>query len=261
MKIATFNANSIRSRLPIILDWINKNAPDALCVQETKAQDHDFPDAEIRQAGLHVVFKGEKSYNGVAIISPHAVKDAVFGFDDDGPSDETRLVAATIQGVHILNAYVPQGRALDHPMWPYKLQWFKRLRAYLDRHFKATQGVVWTGDLNVAHLPLDVNHPENKARHVCYHADVRQAFSDCLAWGFTDVFREKHPDERLYSFFDYRVKNALENNVGWRIDYILATPALAACCTDAYIDLAPRRMEKPSDHTFLVAEFDRRAAP
>jgi len=257
MKIATFNANSIRSRLPIVLSWMEAHKPDVLCIQETKAQDHDFPMQAITDAGYNVAFKGQKSYNGVAIISPHPIEEVAFGFDDDGPSDEARLMAATIQQVRILNTYVPQGRDLDNEMFPYKLQWFERLQAYFNRHFKKTDDVIWTGDLNVAHLPLDVNHPERKAKHVCYHSDVREAFSACLSWGFLDVFREKHPEERLYSFFDYRVKNAIEKELGWRIDYILATEPLAKRCTEATIDLEPRRREKPSDHTFLVAEFSK----
>ena len=256
MLVATFNVNSIRSRLQIVLDWLTETQVDVLCVQETKAQDQDFPELDIREAGYHVCYRGEKSYNGVAIISREPLTDIQAGFDDDGPADATRFISGCFNGVRIVNTYVPQGRALEHEMYAYKLQWLARLKAWFEQHCSPDQPVLWCGDLNVAREELDVANAKNKKQHVCFHESVRSAFEDVVGWGFQDVFRQHHPAEELYSFFDYRVKNALDRNIGWRIDYILATGMLAATCSEAYIDTEPRRKEKPSDHTPLVARFE-----
>ncbi|MBN1269947.1 MAG: exodeoxyribonuclease III [Kiritimatiellae bacterium] len=255
MKIATFNANSIRSRLPIILDWLAREQPDVLCVQETKVQDHDFPQQPFRDAGYRVVFRGEKSYNGVAIVSRREPEEVVFGLDDGGPRDETRLARAAIGPVTIVNTYVPQGREVGHPMFAYKLEWFRRLRRYLDKSFSEKDLLLWAGDLNVAAEPADVHNPDQQGNHVCFHADARAAFADCRAWGFVDVFRKHHPEPNQYSFFDYRMPRSLDRNLGWRLDYLLASEPLAAQSVDCRIDLEPRRLPKPSDHTFVVAEF------
>jgi exodeoxyribonuclease III len=179
-----------------------------------------------------------------------------FGLDDGGPADPTRLVHATVGGVHIVNTYVPQGREIDHAMYQYKQAWFQRLRRYFDRHFTNQTPLVWMGDLNVAPTPLDVHNPDQQANHVCYHADVRRAYLETVGWGFEDVFRRHHPEPGQFSFFDYRTPNAAKRKMGWRIDHILATPPLARRCTKAWIDVEPRLQEKASDHTFVVAEFE-----
>jgi exodeoxyribonuclease III len=256
MKIATFNANSIRSRIDAVTAWLAAHAPDVLCIQETKTADETFPREALEATGYHVVFKGEKAYNGVALISKAPPADVSFGIDDGGRADETRLVAATIGGVRIVNTYVPQGREIDHAMYKYKLEWFARLRAYFARHYTTKTKLVWLGDLNVAPEAMDIHNAEQQENHVCYHIDVRKAFADAVAWGFVDVFRKHHPEPQQYTFFDYRTPNAAKRKMGWRIDHILATPTLAAKSKDAFIDLAPRLQAKPSDHTFLAAEFD-----
>jgi len=255
-RAATFNANSIRSRLEIVLAWLEKWKPDILCIQETKCQDHDFPREAVESAGWHVAFRGEKSYNGVAIISRRPLEAVRFGLDDGGPADETRLICAQAGGITVVNTYVPQGREIDHAMYAYKLEWLKRLRAYFDRHFKTTEKLIWTGDLNVARTPLDVYDAASKKDHVCYHEAVRAVFEECLAWGFTDVFRKFHEGEEKYSFFDYRAPSSIAQNRGWRIDYILASAPLAKKAKDSLIDMEPRLKPKPSDHTFLVADFE-----
>jgi exodeoxyribonuclease-3 len=257
VKVATFNANSIRSRLPIILDWLDRQAPDVLGIQETKVTDDLFPAEPLRERGYHVIFRGEKSYNGVALLARAEPRDVAFGLDDGGPADETRLVRATIDGVCVVNTYVPQGREIDHVMYQYKQAWLRRLRAYFDSHASPQDDVVWIGDLNVAPTPLDVHNPQDQANHVCFHDDVRNVFAETVAWGFEDVVRKHHPEPGFFSFFDYRTANAAKRKMGWRIDHILATPPLAKTCTAADIDLAPRLLEKPSDHTFVIAEFDR----
>ena len=255
MKIATFNANSIRSRMDVILRWLAEHKPDALCIQETKVQDQDFPHQPIEDAGYHVVFKGEKAYNGVALISRTAPTEVSFGLDDV-PHDEPRLLHAKIGPVHIVNTYVPQGREIDHAMYKYKLEWFARLRRYFDKHFKTTDLLIWAGDLNVAAEPIDVHSPELYGNHVCFHVAAREAFANCRSRGFVDVFRKYHPEPGRYTFFDYRTVNAVQRGIGWRIDYLLASPALAKKSTDAAIDVQPRLEDKPSDHTFLSATFD-----
>lgn len=255
-RAATFNANSIRSRLDIVLVWLEKWHPDVLCIQETKCQDRDFPREAIEAAGWNVAFRGEKSYNGVALVTRKPLESVSFGLDDGGPADETRLVCGKVGGITVVNTYVPQGREVDHAMYAYKLEWLKRLRAYFYRHFKTSDKLIWTGDLNVARTPLDVYDAASKEDHVCYHKDVRAAFEKCLAWGFTDVFRKFHEGEEKYSFFDYRAPASVSQNRGWRIDYILASAPLAEKAKDSFIDMEPRLKSKPSDHTFLVADFD-----
>ncbi len=256
MKIATFNANSVRARLEIVLDWLKQNDPDILCIQETKVQDAEFPEMAFTEAGYYVEFKGEKSYNGVAIVSKKPPNEVSYGFDDGKQADEARLMYARFGSLHVINTYVPQGRELDHPMFQYKLEWFKRLRDYYDRHLTTRKKVVWVGDLNVAVAPIDIHNSEKQGKHVCYHVDAREAFANTVDWGFSDVFRKHHPEPGQYTFFDYRTIDVVKRNMGWRIDYILATPSLFRKSTDSYIDLKPRLKDRPSDHTFLVAEFD-----
>jgi exodeoxyribonuclease-3 len=178
-----------------------------------------------------------------------------FGLDDGGQADETRLAYARIGTVHVVNAYVPQGREIDHPMYAYKLRWFGRLRDYFDRHFTPRSRLAWVGDLNVAPEAMDIHNASEQERHVCYHIDVRKVFASTVQWGFRDVFRKHHPEPGQYTFFDYRTVNAVKRNMGWRIDHILATPPLAARSTAAWVDLKPRLSDKPSDHTFVVADF------
>ncbi|MFO7870680.1 MAG: exodeoxyribonuclease III [Kiritimatiellia bacterium] len=256
MKIATFNVNSIRSRMEAVLDWLGENSPDLLCIQETKVQDHEFPALPFRQAGYYVVFKGGKSYSGVALLSKYRPERVSFGLDDGKDADESRLLYAKAGPVHVVNTYVPQGRAVDHPMYRYKLQWFKRLRAYFQRRLSPRARVVWVGDLNVAPDPIDIHNPEKQENHVCYHKSVRKAFKRVMEWGFVDVFRKHHPEAGQYTYFDYRTRDAVKRGMGWRVDHVLATRSLARRSKDSFIDLKPRLQKHASDHTVLAAEFD-----
>lgn len=256
MKVATFNANSVRSRLQIILDWLGAHSPDVLCVQETKAQDKDFPRDAFADAGWQVVFKGQKSYNGVAIVSRKEPENVVLGFDDGEPEEDARVIRARVSGVDIVNTYVPQGTAVDSPRFQYKLDFFKRVRRMLERDYSPAKPLVWTGDLNVAPEPRDVYDPEGLEGSVCFHPDEKAALAEVMEWGLVDVFRRHCDEEGQYTFWDYRLRGGLSRNTGWRLDHILATRPLAAKSTASYIDREPRLLEKPSDHTFLVAEFD-----
>ena len=253
--VATWNVNSIRSRLPILLPWLEEVEPDVVCVQETKVQDPDFPVSTIERAGYHAAFRGQKSYNGVAILSKTPIGNVRCGFDDGGPCDEARLIVGEVRGISIVNTYVPQGRDPEHEMYVYKLQWFERLRVYLESHFSPDQPLLWVGDLNVAPEPIDVHDPKRLLGHVCFNPRVSEALEGVKSWGFVDVFRKHVPDPGQYTYYDYRARNAIAEGKGWRIDHILATAPLAERSIHARIDLGPRRGEKPSDHTPLLAQF------
>lgn len=255
MRIATFNANSIRARLDIVRAWLTVRQPDVLCLQETKVRDEQFPRAPFLEIGYQASFRGEKAYNGVAILSRKAPDELRWGFDDGGARDETRLIRARFGDVWVVNTYVPQGREIAHEMFRYKLEWFARLRRLFERDHAPDRPLVWTGDLNVARAPEDVYDSAGHQEHVCHHPDVRHAFDAVLSWGLEDVFRRFHPEAGQYTFFDYRQPAALPRNRGWRIDYILATKPLARNAKDCFIDLDPRRAPRPSDHTFLAADF------
>jgi exodeoxyribonuclease-3 len=256
LKVATYNANSIRSRLELVLDWLDREAPDVLCLQETKVQDADFPAIPFEDAGYHVVFRGQKAHAGVAIVSREESQETAFGFDDGGEPDEPRLIRAVIGGIPVVNTYVPQGRSPDSEHFQYKLEWLARLRAFFERHYSPQELLLWMGDFNVAPEPIDVHDPKRLKNHVDFHPEARVALEQVREWGFVDVFRRHHPDEpEQYTFWDYRVRGALERGLGWRVDHIWATEPLALKSTRAWIDVEARRAERPSDHTFLVAEF------
>lgn len=257
MRIATFNANSIRTRLDTVCAWLREHAPDILAIQETKVTDDLFPAAAFEAMGYTAVFRGEKAYNGVAIVSRNAPDAVRYGFDDGRPADATRLLRARFGDLWIVNTYVPQGREIAHPMYARKIEWFSRLLGLFAREHDTGSPVLWLGDLNVARTPDDLHDPGSHADHVCFHRAVREAFERVLAWGFDDVFRQFHRGPGHFTFYDYRAPHALERGRGWRIDYLLATAPLAKQARDAFIDLAPRRAPRPSDHTFLVGDFAR----
>jgi len=266
VKVATYNANSIRARLPLVLDWLRRESPDVLCVQETKVQDKDFPTEPFREAGYHVTFRGQKAHAGVAVFSREKPQEVSYGLDDGGEPDEPRLIRAAIrvpaegggeEALPVVNTYVPQGRSPDSEHFQYKLEWLARLRALFERHYSPQEPLLWVGDFNVAPEPMDVHDPQRLRDHVDFHPDARAALERVRGWGFVDVFRRHHPEEPgQYTFWDYRARNAVENGLGWRVDHIWSTEPLARRSTAAWIDVEARRAERPSDHTFLVAEFD-----
>lgn len=255
MKIATFNVNSIRSRLPVVINWLKQHKPDIMCLQETKVQDHEFPATPFINAGYQIAYRGEKSYNGVALASIVKPAEIKFGFDDGLPPDESRLITAKIGAIYVVNTYVPQGREIDHAMFKYKLEWFERLRHMFGKRFKPDNMIIWVGDLNVAPEAIDIYNAAMQKNHVCYHKSVREAFEKTKHWGFVDIFRKHHPEPDQYSYYDYRTPNAVERKMGWRVDHILATEPLAKKSKDCYIDLKPRLEPKCSDHTIMAAEF------
>lgn len=255
MKIATFNANSIRSRADVIRKWLDLHQPDVLAVQETKVQDAGFPMELFEGTGYHVIFRGQKSYNGVAIITRHQPEQIVSRLPDD-PTDQARFLKAKIGPLTLLNTYIPQGMDINSEKFQYKLNWFSWLKAYLETHHSPREPLLWVGDLNVARQDIDVHDPKRLWGHVCFCQEVQDALENVMEWGLTDIFRRFCPEPDQYTFWDYRVPNGFKRNLGWRIDYIMATDPLVKACTGCRIDKEPRGWEKPSDHTFLTAEFD-----
>lgn len=255
MKIATFNANSIRSRLPIILDWLKSENPDLLSVQETKVQDAEFPKEAIESAGWHVIFRGQKSYNGIAVISKEPLKKIQDRLCPDEPEEDARFLETEIEDVKIFNTYIPQGFEIESSKYQKKLKYFKDIKAYFHKHLKPGTPALWMGDLNVAPTEIDLARPKENKDHVCFHIDARNAFKDAMEGMWTDLFREKEKGPGHYTFWDYRHIGALDKNLGWRIDHILGTPPMIPRLKKIWVDKEPRKKDKPSDHTFLVAEF------
>lgn len=254
MKIATWNVNSVRKRLPLLIEWIEKHQPDVMCLQETKVDDAGFPVLTLEAAGYHVLFRGRKGYNGVATLTRAQPESVLYGFCEGPDSEDDRILCAVVQGVPIINTYVPQGYKITSEKYAFKLEWFKRIRRYFEERFDPARPAIWLGDLNVAPDPIDVYHPDRRVNDVDFHIDARNAYKDAVAWGFTDVFRKLYPDRVQYTYWDY-FRNALENNWGWRIDHILATAPLAETCRNADVDMAPRQAPGASDHTVMWSEF------
>ncbi len=255
MKVATFNVNSLRKRIPIVLGWLERHQPDVLCLQETKVQDSEFPLMALAPSGYEITYRGMKSYNGVAVLTRIKPEAVFYGFDDGGDSEDARLMRVVVGGVPIVNTYIPQGFEIDSPKYQYKLGWYDRLRRYFDKHLSPKEPAIWCGDMNVAPRPIDVHSPEKHLKHVCYHEDARKAYERTIAWGFEDVFCKLYPDRQQFTFWDYRAPSSLDANKGWRIDHILATSPMAATCRMVEVDIEPRRAAEPSDHTFLWADF------
>ncbi len=256
MKIATWNVNSLRKRLPLVMDWLEQNQPDVLCLQETKVKDQDFPLMLLQSSGYHVTFRGRTGFNGVATLSRTPPGHVLHGFDEDADSEDDRILQTVINGIPIINTYVPQGYRVGTEKYVFKLEWFLRMRRYLEQRFRPDMPVIWLGDLNVAPEPIDVYHPERRVNDADFHIDARNAWKATVEWGFTDLFRMLHPDKVQYTYWDY-YRNALQNNWGWRIDHILATAPLAAQCHTVEVDMAVRHLQAPSDHTVVWAEFSR----
>lgn len=253
MKIATWNVNSLKVRLPHLLDWLTVQTPDVVCLQETKLTDEAFPVAEIEAAGYRVVYSGQKTYNGVAILSRTPASDLVMGIP--GFIDEQkRVLAATIDGVRVICLYIPNGQSVDSDKYRYKLAWLDALQAWLKTELAAHPHLAVLGDFNIAPEDRDVHDPVAWAGQVLCSEPERAYFQAMLDQGLRDTFRLFDQAEQSYSWWDYRAAG-FRRNLGMRIDHILASPELAGQCTACLIDKAPRKLERPSDHTPVVAEF------
>jgi exodeoxyribonuclease-3 len=251
MKLATWNVNSLKVRLPHVLQWLAENPVDVLCLQETKLTDDKFPAAELEAAGYHSVWTGQKTYNGVAILSRHPV-DAVVKNNPRFADEQQRLIAATINGVRVVCAYFPNGQSIDSDKYQYKLRWLDALHDWLADEMKSHDNLALLGDYNIAPEDRDVHDPAAWAGQVLVSEPERAVFRRLQDLGLKDAFRLFEQPEKLYSWWDYRMM-AFRRNMGLRIDHILLSPALAARCTECIIDKVPRKWEQPSDHTPVIA--------
>jgi exodeoxyribonuclease-3 len=254
VKIATYNVNSIRRRLPIVLDWLAEHKPDVFCLQETKVEDEKFPLEAIQNAGYQAAYRGMKAYNGVATLTRAAPEKVIHGLHEGDDNEDARIIQTVVDGIPIINTYVPQGHSISSEKYAFKLAWFRRLLAYFESALDRNGPAIWCGDLNVAPEEIDVYHPDRRVNDVDFHIDARNAYKEVVAWGFVDVFRKLHPDLVQYTYWDY-FRNAFERNLGWRIDHILATNVLAERCHTVEVDMAARKVAEASDHTIVWAEF------
>ena len=255
MKIATWNINGINSRLQQVLDWCAVNQPDVLCLQETKTVDAKFPHLRFRSIGFdNVEFLGEKAYNGVAMISKFPLENVEKNFADDPTDAPKRLIAATINGIRVVNVYIPHGTKFGSDKFAFKLDWISRLRKYFDDKHSPGDQLLLCGDLNVAPHELDVWKPSLWKDKMHFSKPERDAIRELKRWGFVDVFRQINDDEQAFSWWDH-FHHSFEKDRGLRIDHIWTSPTLAELCTDCWIDKTPRALEKPSDHAPVVAEF------
>lgn len=253
MKLATWNVNSLKVRLPHVLDWLSANPVDALCLQETKQQDGDFPQAALQDAGYHSVFSGQKTYNGVAILSREPVSDVqagIPGFEDE----QKRVLAATLGDIRVVDVYIPNGSEVDSDKYHYKLKWMDALHGWLREELARHPKLVLLGDYNIAPEDCDVYDPVAWQGNVLVSEAERDRFGRLLALGLRDSFRLFEQPEQSYSWWDYRMM-AFRRNLGLRIDHILIGEALVAQCKSCVIDRAPRKLERPSDHAPVVVEL------
>jgi exodeoxyribonuclease-3 len=256
VKIVSWNVNSIRARVEIVRDFLTRVRPDVHALQETKVADHEFPTEEFTRLGYAVAFAGQRTYNGVAIASRLPMSDVCVGLFDDGADAERRLIAATIAGVRVMSAYVPNGKAVDLPSFRDKLRWLERLRITLDTRSEGPDAAIaLCGDFNVAREDRDVHAPERLRGRLHFHPEEHKALAHLLEFGLFDSLRERDGSPRLYSWWDYRGGDFRENR-GLRIDYVFVTAALRARLREAGIDTEPRKLDKPSDHAPVWIEIE-----
>jgi exodeoxyribonuclease-3 len=254
MKLATWNVNSLRVRMPHLKDWLAANPVDVVALQETKIPDADFPRAEIEALGLKAAFFGQRTYNGVALLATSALDDVstgIPGFDDE----QRRVIAATVGGVRVIDVYVPNGQSVGSEKYEYKLRWLAALREYVSAELARHPDLVILGDFNIAPEDRDVHDPKAWEGSVHVSEAERTALRALLDTGLVDCFRRFEQPEKSFSWWDYRMM-AFRRNAGLRIDLVLASSALVQKCDACHIDKAPRRLERPSDHAPVVASFD-----
>lgn len=255
MKIATYNVNGINSRLPVLLKWLSEEKPDVVCLQELKAPEEKFPLNAIRDAGYKAIWHGQKSWNGVAILSKTAEIEEVTRALPGDPEDlHSRYIEAVVDGITIGCLYLPNGNPAPGPKFDYKLGWFKRLNAHAAKLLKSGKPVILTGDFNVMPTELDVYKPERWVDDALFRPETREAFKNLVDQGWTDAIRKLYPKEVIYTFWDY-FRNAYGRNAGLRIDHFLLTPDLAKRLKDAGVDKHVRGWEKTSDHAPVWIEL------
>jgi len=254
LKIATWNVNSMKVRQAQVIEWLQIHEPDVLVLQEIKQLTENFPFADLQTLGYHAIASGQKTYNGVALISKIPATDPVTDFPDlDDP--QRRILASTVGSVRIINLYVPNGSEVGSDKYAYKLGWLASLRQFLEAELKTYEKLVVLGDFNIAPADEDVYNAERWGEAILCSPAERKALHDLIDLGLTDVFREFEQPEKTFSWWDYRAAG-FRRNAGLRIDLILASNVMAKHCTACYIDKEPRAWERPSDHAPVVAEFD-----
>jgi exodeoxyribonuclease-3 len=255
MKLATWNLNSIRAREDRLVRWLGTACPDVVCLQELKVTDEAFPFDRLRELGYHAAVNGQRTYNGVAVLSRAKSEELARGFGDGGDDIQARLVAVRVDGVSVLSVYVPNGSEVGSDKWAYKLEWLRRLRAFLDRRFNKGELVAVCGDMNVAPEARDVYDPPAWEQSVLFHPEARAAFGMVRDWGLVDAYRLHHQEPGLYTWWDYRML-AFPKGRGLRIDHVLLSEPLAARCTAALIDRNERKGKQPSDHAPVVVTLE-----
>jgi exodeoxyribonuclease-3 len=253
VKLATWNVNSLRVRLPHLLDWLAANAPDAMCLQETKCDDAAFPAAELAAAGYCSLHHGQRAYNGVAILTRRDVPEVCRGIPRFA-DEQSRVLAADVDGVRVVSVYVPNGQSVGSPKYEYKLQWYRALRDWLREELQTHPRIAVLGDFNVAPEERDVHDPAAWEGQIHFSLPEREALANLFEIGFVDAFRLFEQPEKSFSWWDYRML-AFRRNQGLRIDHVLLSPALAPECRACTIDVAPRKLERPSDHAPVVCEL------
>lgn len=254
MKIVTWNVNSVRARQERLLNWLKNHQPDVLCLQELKCVESDFPTEAVRELGYHAALHGQKTYNGVAILSKAEPQDVLKGLSDDVEDPQSRVVAATVNGVRVVSVYAPNGQSVDSPAYVYKLEWYTRLRRYLDTRQQPGQPLVLCGDWNIAPENIDVWDPALFEGQTLFTLRERDALQRLCAFGLTDTFRKLHPGEQKFSWWDYR-ELGFPKNKGLRIDHIYATAPMVERLTQVEVDREERKGKLPSDHAPVWAEF------
>lgn len=256
MTIATYNAAGIRPRVPLLIDWLSEHEPDVLAIQETKVEDDKFPREEFEDLGYHLALHGQKSWNGLALLSREPMTNVRCGFLDELFPQDCRILTCDIGDVTVINTYVPNGSAVGTDKFEYKLKWLERFDRYLREHFRPDQKLVWLGDINIAPTSIDVYNPTRFYGKVGHHPEEFKRLDRIKEFGLTDVFRKHHPEGGHFTYWDFVILTAYPKNFGWRIDHIYATQPMADACVRCVIDREARGRDKPSDHTFVLAEFD-----
>lgn len=258
--LATWNVNSLRAREPRVLDWLKRRRPDVVCLQETKVVDEQFPVEPFGELGYEVAMAGQKTYNGVAILSRYPLSDVRVGLEGEDGSQERRAISALVQGVRVYSVYVPNGKSVDSPAFAEKLDWLARLRATLDHRDDASVDVAVCGDYNVAPEARDVHDPRAYAGSLHFHPEEHRALATLQGFGLRDALRVVDPSEKRYTWWDYRA-GAFRRDKGLRIDHLLISESLVARLRAVCVDRAERGLERPSDHVPVVAEFAAAGAP
>ncbi|MDQ6756905.1 MAG: exodeoxyribonuclease III [Bacteroidota bacterium] len=255
MKIATYNVNGVNGRLPVLLRWLNETSPDVVCLQELKAPEEKFPLQAIQDAGYYAIWHGQKSWNGVAILGKNEVpKERIRVLPGDPEDEHSRYIEAEIHGIIVGCLYLPNGNPAPGPKFDYKLRWFERLTLHAAELMASKKPVVLTGDYNVMPTEIDVYKPERWVKDALFRPEVRSAFKTLVEQGWTDAIRHLHPDEVIYTFFDY-FRNAYERNAGLRIDHFLLSPVLSKRLVAAGVDREVRGWVKTSDHAPVWIEL------